>query len=172
VMLKAARAHRSITLEADAKHLLTDVWTTLGVLAGVIAVQVTGWLILDPLVAIGVAVQVLWTGWHLMHRSFHGLMDQAFSDAEVAKVTAVLDRLRHEGGDYHRLRTRHAGSRGFVDVHVLVPGKTTVQDAHDLVERLEKDIMQELPHVEVLIHLEPLEDPRSWDDPERPLAGS
>ena len=171
-MLKAARAHRSITLEADAKHLLTDVWTTLGVLAGVIAVQVTGWLILDPLVAIGVAVQVLWTGWHLMHRSFHGLMDQAFSDAEVAKVTAVLDRLRHEGGDYHRLRTRHAGSRGFDDVHVLVPGKTTVQDAHDLVERLEKDIMQELPHVEVLIHLEPLEDPRSWDDPERPLAGS
>ena len=172
VMLKAAREHRSITLEADAKHLLADVWTTGGVLLGVLAAQATGWYVLDPLVAIAVALQVLWTGWHLMHRSFQGLMDRAFSDAELAKVVAILDTLRSEGCDYHALRTRHAGSRGFVDVHVLMPGRSTVQESHDLTERLERDIARELPHVDVLIHVEPIEDPRSWDDPGRPLSGS
>jgi cation diffusion facilitator family transporter len=172
VMLRAARAHRSITLEADAKHLLTDVWTTAGVLVGVVLVSVTGILVLDPLIAIAVAIQILWTGWHLIRRSFDGLMDRAFSDDDTARIEEVLDSLRHEGGDYHLLRTRHAGSRGFVDVHVLVPGKTTVQDSHDLVERLENAIMERLPHVEVLIHVEPLEDPKSWDDPKKPLPGS
>jgi cation diffusion facilitator family transporter len=172
VMLRAARAHRSITLEADAKHLLTDVWTTAGVLVGVVLVSVTGILVLDPLIAIAVAIQILWTGWHLIRRSFDGLMDRAFSDDDTARIEEVLDTLRHEGGDYHLLRTRHAGSRGFVDVHVLVPGKTTVQDSHDLVERLENAIMERLPHVEVLIHVEPLEDPKSWDDPKKPLPGS
>jgi cation diffusion facilitator family transporter len=165
VMLKAARGHRSITLEADARHLLSDVWTTAGVLAGVLAAKATGWLVLDPLVAIAVAIQILWTGWHLVKRSFDGLMDRALPDEEHAKIVAVLDTVRHEGGDYHLLRTRQAGSRGFVDVHVLVPGVTTVQAGHDLVERLERAIAAQVPHVELLIHLEPLEDPKSWDDP-------
>ncbi len=165
VMLKAARGHRSITLEADARHLLSDVWTTAGVVAGVIAAGATGWLVLDPLVAIAVAVQILWTGWHLVKRSFDGLMDRALPDEEHAKIVAVLDSVRHEGGDYHLLRTRQAGSHGFVDVHVLVPGVTTVQAGHDLVERLERAITAQVPHVELLIHLEPIEDPRSWDDP-------
>ena len=172
VMLRAARAHRSITLEADARHLLTDVWTTLGVFIGVLLVQATGWLILDPLIALAVALQILWTGGHLMIRSFEGLMDRAVPDDELAAITGVLDTLRHEGGDYHALRTRVAGARSFVDVHVLVPGGLTVQAGHDLVERLENEIQSKLPHVEVLTHLEPLEDPKSWDDPERPLAGS
>ena len=172
VMLRAARAHRSITLEADARHLLTDVWTTLGVFVGVLLVQATGWLTLDPLIALAVAIQILWTGAHLMVRSFEGLMDRAMPEDELAVITGVLDTLRHEGGDYHALRTRMAGARSFVDVHVLVPGGLTVQAGHDLVERLENEIQSKLPHVEVLTHLEPLEDPKSWDDPERPLAGS
>ena len=172
VMLRAAREHRSITLEADARHLLTDVWTTVGVVVGVILVQVTGWLRIDPVVAIAVALQILWTGWHLIGRSFEGLMDRALPEAEIAKITSVLDTLRHQGCDFHALRTRQAGAHGFVDVHVLVPGKTTVQEGHDLVERLEREIIERLPHVEVLIHLEPIEDPRSWDDPQVPLTGA
>lgn len=172
VMLRAARAHRSITLEADARHLLTDVWTTVGVFVGVVLVSSTGWLRLDPLVALAVAVQILYTGWQLMHRSFQGLMDRAVPDEDRALITGVLDTLRHEGGDYHALRTRIAGSKSFVDVHVLVPGSMTVQAGHDLAERLENEIRAKLPHVEVLTHLEPLEDPKSWDDPEKPLAGT
>lgn len=165
VMLRAARAHRSITLEADAKHLFTDVWTTGGVLIGVTAVYFTGWLVLDPLIAMAVAIHILWTGWHLMSRSFDGLMDRAFPDEDIAKITSVLDELRKQGFDYHALRTRQSGAHGFVDVHVLVPGKTSVQAGHDLVEKLEREIIARLPHVEVLIHLEPIEDPKSWDDP-------
>jgi cation diffusion facilitator family transporter len=172
VMLRAARAHRSITLEADARHLLTDVWTTAGVFAGVILVQLTGWLRLDPLVAFAVAIQILWTGWHLMSRSFDGLMDRAIPEEDLKKIVGVLEGLRHEGGDYHALRTRVAGAKSFVNVHVLVPGGMSVQAGHDLVERLEHEIQAKLPHVEVLTHLEPLEDPRSWDDPERPLSGT
>jgi cation diffusion facilitator family transporter len=172
VMLRAARAHRSITLEADARHLLTDVWTTVGVFVGVVRVSFTGWLRLDPLIALAVAVQILYTGWHLMHRSFEGLMDRAVPDEDRALITGVLDTLRHEGGDYHALRTRIAGAKSFVDVHVLVPGSMTVQAGHDLAERLENEIRAKLPHVEVLTHLEPLEDPKSWDDPEKPLAGT
>ena len=172
VMLRAAREHRSITLEADARHLLTDVWTTAGVLIGVVLVMLTGWLRLDPIIAIAVAIQVLWTGWHLMGRSFQGLMDRAIPDQDRAVIVEVLERLRHEGGDYHRLRTRVAGAKSFVDVHVLVPGRMTVQSGHDLVESLENEIQARLPHVEMLTHLEPLEDPKSWDDPDKPLAGS
>jgi cation diffusion facilitator family transporter len=170
VMLRAARAHRSITLEADARHLLTDVWTTLGVFVGVILVQTTGWLRLDPLVALAVALQILVTGWHLMSRSFDGLMDRAIPEEDHAVIVAVLETLRHQGGDYHALRTRVAGPKSFVNVHVLVPGRMSVQAGHDLVERLESEIRSKLPHVEVLTHLEPLEDPKSWDDPQKPLA--
>lgn len=172
VMLRAARAHRSITLEADARHLLTDVWTTAGVFIGVLLVQWTGWQRLDAWVALAVAVQILWTGWHLMARSFEGLMDRAVPEADREAIVAVLDELRHRGCDYHALRTRMAGAKSFVDVHVLLPGGMTIQEGHDLVERLENDIRSRLPHVEVLTHLEPLEDPKSWDDPERPLAGN
>jgi cation diffusion facilitator family transporter len=172
LLLRAARAHRSITLEADARHLMTDVWTTGGVIVGVVLVQVTGILVLDPVVAIAVAVHIVWTGFHLMGRSFHGLMDRAVPDADRDAIVAVLDTLRQQGADYHALRSREAGARSFVDVHVLVPGSMSVQAGHDLCEKLENDIQSRLPHVEVLTHLEPLEDPKSWDDPEKPLAGS
>lgn len=172
IMLRAARFHRSITLEADAKHLLTDVWTTAGVFVGVLLVQATGWLRLDPLIALAVAVQILWTGWHLMARSFEGLMDRAIPEHDREAIIHVLEQLRHQGGDYHALRTRMSGAKSFVDVHVLLPGKMSIQAGHDLVERLENEIHSTLPHVEVLTHLEPLEDPKSWDDPQKPLAGN
>jgi len=172
LMLRAAKAHRSITLEADARHLLTDVWTTAGVFVGVVMVQTTGWLRLDPVIAIVVALQILWTGWHLMRRSFDGLMDRAIPDEDRAAITGILDQLRQQGGDYHALRTRVAGAKSYVNVHILVPGRMSVQDGHDLVEKLEGEIVARLPHVEVLTHLEPLEDPKSWDDPDKPLAGT
>jgi cation diffusion facilitator family transporter len=172
IMLRAARDHRSITLEADARHLLTDVWTTAGVFVGILLVKWTGWLRLDPIVALAVALQIVWTGWMLMARSFQGLMDRAIPDEDRARVIEVLEALRHQGGDYHALRTRVAGAKSFVDVHVLLPGSMSIQAGHDLVESLENDIRTRLPHVEVLTHLEPREDPKSWDDPEKPLAGT
>ena len=172
VMLGAARAHRSITLEADARHLLTDVWTTAGVLAGVLLVKATGWLRLDAIVAILVALQIVWTGWSLIARSFQGLMDRAIPDEDRAAIIEILETVKGQGADYHALRTRVAGAKSFVDVHVLVPGRMSVQAGHDLVEKLENQIRQRLPHVEVLTHLEPLEDPRSWDDPDKPLTGN
>ena len=172
VLLRAAREHRSITLEADAKHLMTDVWTTAGVIVGVLLVKFTGWLRLDPIIAILVALQILWTGWSLLSRSFQGLMDRAVPDADRASIVEVLETIKQQGGDYHALRTRMAGAKAFVDVHVLVPGGMSVQAGHDLVEKLENEIRARLPHVEVLTHLEPLEDPKSWDDPDKPLAGS
>ena len=171
-LLKGARAHRSITLEADAHHLLSDVWTTAGVIAAVLLVPVTGWWRLDPIVAVLVALQILWTGWRLIKRSFDGLMDKAIPDVERDVIVRVLDSLRHEGCDYHALRTRQAGRKHFVDVHILVPGTMSVQAGHDLVERIENEIHVQAPNVEVLSHLEPLEDPKSWDDPKYPLAGT
>ena len=163
-LLKGAREHRSITLEADAHHLLTDVWTTAGVIVGVGLVAVTGWLLLDALIAIAVALQILWTGFRLMRRSFDGLMDRAIPAAEREAIVKVLEQVRALGGDYHRLRTRAAGKVSFVDVHVLVPGTMSVHAGHDLVDKLENEIRAKVPHVEVLTHLEPVEDPRSWEE--------
>lgn len=163
-MLRASREHRSITLEADARHLLTDVWTTGGVIAGVIAAAATGWMRLDALIAIAVAVHILWTGTSLMRRSFRGLMDQAIPDDERKQIEEILAVLRTRGCDYHELRSRRAGARSFVDVHILVPGSLSVQDGHNLVEGLEKEVQLRLPHVEMLTHLEPIEDPRSFTD--------
>jgi cation diffusion facilitator family transporter len=171
-LLKGARAHRSITLEADAHHLLADVWTTVGVIVAVLLVPVTGWWRLDPIVAVVVALQILWTGWRLIKRSFDGLMDVAIPEGERDAIVRALETLRHEGCDYHALRTRQAGRKHFVDVHILVPGTMSVQAGHDLVERIENEINRHAPYVEVLAHLEPLEDPKSWDDPKNPLAGS
>ena len=163
-LLKGAREHRSITLEAHAHHLLTDVWTTAGVIAAVAVVHFTGWLVLDPVIAIVVALQILWTGWSLIRRSFDGLMDRAIPGEERARIAAILDQVKARGGDYHRLRTRVSGKKSFVDVHLLVPGTMTVHEGHDLAHRLESEIEAAIPHVEVLTHLESIDDPRSWED--------
>src|SRR5262249_6480752 len=153
--------YESITLEADARHLLTDVWTSAAVLAGVGAVALTGWERLDPILALLVAAQILWTGGGLVGRSGLGLMGTAPAADERAAVQAVLDRYQGEGIRFHALRTRQAGAMRFVSVHVLVPGHWTVQRGHDLLERLEEDVRRALPNVSVLTHLEPLEDPAS-----------
>ncbi len=164
VLLSAGRRHRSITLEADAHHLLTDVWTSAGVIVGVAGVWVTGWLWLDPVVAVLVSANIVWTGWQLLHRSASGLMDASLPPGEQSLIEGVLDRYRRQGIDFHALRTRQAGARAFVTVHVLVPGGWTVKQGHDWLERIEADIRNTLPHAHVTTHLEPLEDPVSQED--------
>ncbi|MDQ5915045.1 MAG: hypothetical protein QG584_936 [Pseudomonadota bacterium] len=164
VLLAAGREHRSITLEAEAHHLLTDVWTSAGVIVGVGAVALTGWLWLDPALALAVAANIVWTGWQLLRRSASGLMDEALPSDQQAAVVAALETYRSKGIDYHALRTRQAGARSFVTVHVLVPGAWSVQRGHDLLEALEADIRRAVPHASVLTHLEPLEDPVSTHD--------
>lgn len=172
LLLRGAREHHSITLEADARHLLTDVWTTVGVIAGVAVVYATDWLILDPLIAIAVAIQILFTGGSLIRRSFDGLMDRAIEREHCESIQRILEKARGEGADFHRLRTRIAGWKRYVDVHVLVPGHWTVQQGHDLVERIEHEIEAAVEHAEVLIHLEALEDPRSHNDAPRSRPGA
>jgi cation diffusion facilitator family transporter len=164
ILLGVGRRHRSITLEADAHHLFTDVWTSVGVIAGVGLVWFTGWLWLDPLVALLVAANIVWTGWRLLQRSAAGLMDVSIPAAELDAIEAVMASYRDQGVAFHALRTRQAGSRSFVSLHVLVPGHWTVQAGHDLSERIEADIRRALPHAHVTTHLEPLEDPVSLVD--------
>ncbi len=166
VLLQAAREHESATLEANAHHLLSDVWTSAGVLLGVGAVAVTGWQVLDPIVAIIVALQIALTGIRLTRSSLSGLMDTALPDEEEAAITAVLDRYQASGVHYHALRTRRAGARRFVSVHIQAPGKWSIQKGHTLLEEIEGEIRAALPRVAVFTHLEPLEDPASWDDVE------
>ena len=164
ILLAAGRKNRSLTLEADAHHLLTDVWTSVGVIGGVGAVIATGWLWLDPVIALLVAANIVWTGWMLLRRSTKGLMDVALPPADHALVLAVLTRYREQGIDFHALRTRESGARRFVDLHVLVPGEWSVQKGHELAEQVEREIREALPHTSVLTHLEPLEDPASHED--------
>ncbi len=164
VLLKAGRANNSITLEADAKHLMTDVWTSVGVIIGVGLVWLSGWLWLDPLIALLVAVNIVWTGWELLHRSASGLMDEAISEEQLDEVEKVLQRYRQQGLDFHALRTRQAGRQVFISIHVLVPGEWTVQRGHDLVEQIEADIRAVVPFSHLTTHLEPIEDPLSHSD--------
>jgi cation diffusion facilitator family transporter len=166
VLQRAARQYDSITLEANARHLMTDVWTSVGVLVGVGSVALTGWLWLDPLVALAVAANIVWTGVRIVHASVLGLMDTALPAAELAAISSVLDRYVGDEVQYHALRTRQAGPRRFVSVHVLVPGEWSVGRGHDLLERIEADLRGALPLVSVLTHLEPLEDPASHEDVE------
>lgn len=164
VLLRAGRQYRSITLEADARHLMTDVWTTAGVLVGVGAVALTGWEILDPLIALLVAVQILVAGLRLVRESVYGLMDTALPADEVTQIAEILDRYAVDGVRYHALRTRQAGAQRFMSVHIQVPGAWSVHDGHSLLEDIERDVRAALPPISVFTHLEPLEDPRSWDD--------
>lgn len=165
LVLRAGRRHRSVTLVADGKHLLTDVWTSVGVVVGVGLVALTGWLPLDSLVAIAVAVNILWTGYTLVWSSTKGLMDHAMPAAEVAAVQRALDTVAaaHDSVQFHALQTREAGRQRFVSVHVLVPGEWTVARGHDLLEELEEAVRTAVPGSEVHTHLEPVEDPRAYE---------
>lgn len=166
VLLRAARAHGSIALEADSHHLMTDVWTSVGVIAGVGAVAITGWQRLDPLIALAVAVNIIFTGVSLMRRSFRGLLDRALPRETLVSIEALLEPYRAQGIGFHALRTRAAADRSFVSMHVLVPGDWTVKRGHDLAERVDREIRGLLPRVTVFIHLEPLGDPASYLDVE------
>ena len=163
-LMRVGRTHNSITLEADAHHLMTDVWTSVGVIVGVGLVWLSGWLWLDPAIALLVAANIVWTGWQLMQRSAAGLMDVSLPAEQLAQVDTLLTGYREQGLEFHALRTRQAGRRVFVTLHVLVPGNWTVQHGHDWSERIEADIRNTLPHAHVTTHLEPVEDPVSMVD--------
>ena len=164
VLLRAGKRHRSITLEANAHHLMTDVWTSAGVLVGVGAVAFTGWVRLDPIVALIVAANIVWSGFRIVQKSALGLMDTALPAEEQDTLRKVLEPYVHSGVQFHELRTRQSGAQQFVSLHVLVPGLWTVQRGHRLLERIEADIRRALPNATVFTHLESLNDPASWDD--------
>jgi cation diffusion facilitator family transporter len=164
LLIRAGKRHNSIALEADGKHLMTDVWTSAGVVVGLLAVLATGWSRLDPIIAIGVAINILWMGYRLLSRSARGLLDQALPAEQRAAISAVLERYQAQGLQFHALRTRQAAGRGFMSVHVLVPGTWTVQRGHDLLEEIVMALRNAVPHITVFTHLEPLEDPASLLD--------
>ncbi|MEY2964969.1 MAG: hypothetical protein RLZZ228_782 [Actinomycetota bacterium] len=168
LLLRQGRRHRSMTLVADGKHLMTDVYTSIGVIVGVGLVAATGWLPLDSLVALAVGANILWTGFILIRNSGRGLLDHALPGEETDRVLAVLRSFvdRYPAGEleFHGLQTRESGRDRFVSVHVLVPGSWSVSRAHDLVEDVEAAVRDALPDAQVHTHLEPREDPRSHDD--------
>lgn len=166
ILLRAGREHQSITLEADAHHLMTDVWTSVGVICGVGLVVLSGWAWMDPVIALLVAANIVWTGWQLMRRSASGLMDVALPADRLQAIEDALARYDVEGIAYHALRTRQAGRRTFISLHVLVPGVWTVKQGHDWVERIEGDIRNLIPNAHITSHLEPAGDPCSMDDQE------
>ncbi len=163
-LFEAGRRYNSIALEADAHHLITDVWTSAGVVVGVIAVVLTGWLWLDPLIALAVAANIVWTGIKLVRRSLLGLMDRALPAQDLLALNQVLDRYRAQGIDFHALRTRQAGVRSFVSVHVLMPGEWSVARGHDLAHEIDDEICKVLPGAAVTTHIEPLDHPESYRD--------
>ena len=164
ILLRAGKLHRSPVLVADGKHLMTDVWTSAGVIVGVGLVVVTGWNRLDGIVALAVGLNIIVTGVNLLRSSTAGLMDKALSDEDHLKIVKVLTKYESDEVKFHELQTREAGRQRFVSMHVLVPGAWTIQKGHDLSEDLEADIIAELPNTLVTTHVEPLEDERSWAD--------
>lgn len=163
-LFDVGKRFNSITLEADARHLMTDVWTSVGVIGGVGLVALTGWSRLDPLVALLVAVNIVHTGLQLVRRSVLGLLDTALPVREGDAVNRIVAAYRAQGVEFHAIRSRQAGSRRFVSMHVLVPGEWSVRRGHQLLEQLEREIRGVLPNCSVLTHLEPFEDPVSFDD--------
>jgi cation diffusion facilitator family transporter len=166
ILLRAGLRLRSITLRADAHHLFTDVWTSGGVVLGIILVKATGWLVLDPIIALVVAANIVWAGLRLLRETSSGLLDAALPKEDMDVIKSILDKYQPQGIQFHALRTRSAGTRRFVSFHVLVPGAWTVLQGHDLCEAIELAIIQALPGTNVTTHLEPLEDPASWNDRE------
>ncbi len=164
ILLRAGKKNNSITLEADSHHLMTDVWTSVGVVAAIGVVGLTGWLILDPIIAIAVGLNIVWTAYQLIRRSVEGLMDGSLPAEEQKQIEEVIAQYRQRGVEFHALRTRQSAARRFVSVHVLVPGAWTLHDAHHVAEDFEGDIRKILPETIVHTHLEPIDDEISMDD--------
>jgi cation diffusion facilitator family transporter len=164
ILLRVGKATESILMEADGKHLMTDVWTSAAVLVGLGLVRLTGVEVLDPLMALVVAANIVWTGLGLVRRSFDGLMDHALPVGEQAAVRTAIAAHLEPGTTFHALRTRQAGARRFADFHLLVPGHFTVQRAHDLTGKIESAIHAALPGIEVTVHIEPIEEQAAWED--------
>ena len=171
VLLRAGRRLDSITLRSDAHHLMTDVWTSAGVLVGVALVEITGWHILDPIVALAVATNIVWMAGRILLETVQGLLDKTIPEGERASLEALLARYRSGEVALHAVRTRQAGPVRFIDMHVLVPGGWSVQRGHDLCEQIEREVREILPRASVLTHLEPIEDPVAWHDPGTPGSG-
>lgn len=164
VLLKAGKKFNSISLEADAYHLMTDVYTSAGVILAVGVVVVSGWSILDPIIALLVALNILRTAYALLQRSVYGLMDTALSTEDRQTVQAIFDKYRSQGVQFHALRTRQAAGRRFISFHILVPGRWSTHRSHHLAEEVEADIRQSLNGATVFTHLEPVDDPLSYQD--------
>jgi cation diffusion facilitator family transporter len=164
LLLRVGRATESIVLEADGKHLMTDVWTSAGVIAGLGLVWLTKLDWLDPIIALVVAANICWTAIDLIRRSFNGLMDHALPEDEQAAVRAAITAQLEAGTTFHALRTRQAGAHRFADFHLLVPGRFSVQRAHDLTGKIEDAVRAALPGIEVTVHIEPIEEPSAWKD--------
>jgi len=166
ILVRNGRKHKSITLEADGKHLMTDVWTSAGVLAGIAVVKLTGWLVLDGVVAILVALNIILTGYKLMKRSAEGLLDSALPKEEEDLIIEALEKFKNRGIRFHSLMTRQAGRRKFISVQLLMPGKFSIRQGHNLSEQIENDLRLLFPgsQTTVFTHLEPFEDPESMLD--------
>lgn len=164
VLLRAGKRHHSITLRADGKHLMTDVYTSVGVVVGIGLVMLTGWEVLDPIIAIAVGVNILWAGYGLIRESTGGLMDISLPVEDNARLQEILDARTSDTMAFHAVRTRESGARQFMEMHMLVPGAWTVQQGHDAMEDLIDEIQAEFPNLWVTGHLEPIEDPRSYED--------
>lgn len=164
LLIRAGRRHRSIVLEADGKHLMTDVWTSAGVVLAVGLVAVTGWDVLDPVIAIVVALNIVFAGALLIRNSTAGLMDSALPESDHQIIVDILQRTASDAVSFHAIQTRASGRQRFVSMHVLVPGDWSVQRGHDLVCSLEDELHAALEHLTVQTHVEPREDPRSWED--------
>ncbi len=165
VLIRNGKKNKSLLLEADGKHLMTDVWTSAGVIAGIGLVKLTGLLILDPIIAILVAINIIWTGFVLLRRSADGLMDATINEADLKLITDYLNELKTEKVDYHSLMTRQAGQRKFISLHLLIPGEWSVQQGHDYAENIEETIEDMFAEpVTVSTHIEPIEDPASMRD--------
>lgn len=164
LLIRTGKTHDSISIEADGKHLMSDVWTSVGVVIGVGIAGLTGLEWLDPVVAIVVGLKIGWEGILIFHRSSQGLMDTAIDPKERTVIETILNTYCQNGIEWHALRTRQSGSRRFISVHVLVPGDWTVQQGHDLLEKIETDIRSQINHCSVFTHVEPIEDPRAFVD--------
>lgn len=164
VLLRAGRRYNSITLRADAHHLFTDLVTSAGVVVGVLLVGVTGWNWLDPVVALLVGINILWTGWRLVSESASGLMDESLPKEDNARLRQILTDHESDEVHFHAFRTRISGARAFMEFHMLVPGAWSVQRGHDAMEDLIDLIRSEYTELRVIGHLEPIEDPRSYED--------